>query len=959
LAQTQLRERDFLNLGEPEPYLNYGRKEYDPYPEVLTSRNQYDRLGNFLMRGFNVFQYDDVRPGLSQSDRSRFFFQWFNQMVITSDTYRGWDYSLTVGDVIRTKLSDLTLRNPRWDGVRMDLASSDNQATLMYSRGSKLTDTPRFSTFTEQSERSAVIHYGGHWQTSIGDILQLGFTYYNQHMADTYNSGGSFVKGDTPYAMLPPSSITVAIEDDSPEEIEDKAIVYGVDILVVGESRGEELRLSSSRDIPGYQYDRTLVQTPVGGRRISGGREVAGDDRAMYEFKLPTYVLPADGDYSQDPEVPLGLTLKSVRFQVEVEGDYSIGVRQKHLYFDQRVHDKNVDKEYLPGNRRYVNPFTGLSGDDAMLTAEEAEAAGEDVFRVWPVPPAPELIQDNSFLFYKWEQWDDPESIFYIVERSEGKGQGRKIVEFDYGIPTGQALYGADFELELAGFTLNGEFATNPRNYIFPVGRNAGERSSERSKAYFLTGKKSLGSVHVGAELFGLDPDYSGDYDSRRGGIAFFTDMVPPRYNTSKMQEFPLMEDNDDSDQFPDDYAEEEPSGENPDSGIFPGLDENGDLVPDSDQNFNGIPDWEEPVLFYDADPPEFIYGIDFNNNGVVDYRENDNLPDYPYRRGRKGWHVFTLKDDLGRLGKWLSLGGYRMKETVTGNEANALYARWEYYASSPILGQLRINDDIKLVQDEISDDVYIWRDYPKNAQVPHPLWEGRDLWSVNLNSQLFPPTPDPLMMRDSRVNTLFLESHYDRILDLNVINKIQWIRNSQADAISESPDDKIDDVVSTFTMVNKVDYTVRAGELRLRPMFKHLLYRRTSKERVNSWSGEQEWSEALEYRILTPILRVDYHLTPKSSVQLGFQGFPFWRYSYKDLIASDRVDDDGVALADTKSFKQWDLVFMMTNRSDYWGYNVANQIGYARTSKNFDDETQEARDERSSRVFFDIIIGY
>ena len=31
-AQTFLRNRDFLNLGHPEPYLNYGRKEYDPYP---------------------------------------------------------------------------------------------------------------------------------------------------------------------------------------------------------------------------------------------------------------------------------------------------------------------------------------------------------------------------------------------------------------------------------------------------------------------------------------------------------------------------------------------------------------------------------------------------------------------------------------------------------------------------------------------------------------------------------------------------------------------------------------------------------------------------------------------------------------------------------------------------------------------------------------------------------------
>ena len=82
------------------------------------------------------------------------------------------------------------------------------------------------------------------------------------------------------------------------------------------------------------------------------------------------------------------------------------------------------------------------------------------------------------------------------------------------------------------------------------------------------------------------------------------------------MQEMSVMTDNDDNDQWPDEMINELPSAEKSDSGIFPGLDENNDLIPDSDQNFNGIPDWTEPILFYDADPPDFIYGIDFNNNG-------------------------------------------------------------------------------------------------------------------------------------------------------------------------------------------------------------------------------------------------------------------------------------------------------------------------------------------------------
>ena len=48
-AQTHLRQRDFLNLGSTEGYLNYGRTEYEPYPELISARNRYDRLGNFDM----------------------------------------------------------------------------------------------------------------------------------------------------------------------------------------------------------------------------------------------------------------------------------------------------------------------------------------------------------------------------------------------------------------------------------------------------------------------------------------------------------------------------------------------------------------------------------------------------------------------------------------------------------------------------------------------------------------------------------------------------------------------------------------------------------------------------------------------------------------------------------------------------------------------------------------------
>ena len=68
-------------------------------------------------------------------------------------------------------------------------------------------------------------------------------------------------------------------------------------------------------------------------------------------------------------------------------------------------------------------------------------------------------------------------------------------------------------------------------------------------------------------------------------GIPFFTDRGT---KGPEMEEFFVMHDNDDNDQWPDDFLQERLDADKVDGGIFPGLDENMDLVPDSDQNLNG-----------------------------------------------------------------------------------------------------------------------------------------------------------------------------------------------------------------------------------------------------------------------------------------------------------------------------------------------------------------------------------
>ena len=945
-AQTFLRNRDFLNLGHPEPYLNYGRKEYDPYPSVINARNRYDRLGNYLSRGFNVFTWEFSRPGESIiNTRTSQYLGWFANLVMLNDSYKGWNYRVTLGEDIRAKFSDLTFSDPRFYGILLDGASSDNRFTLMLSQGGDLLSAAKFSTFKATRETSPVLIFGGHWETKLGNVLRMGATYFNQHMANTADENGSFLKGDTPYSMLPPSFIEVIVEDDSPDEIGRSATVYDVDVVIIGESQGQRVRLTSIEGDPEYDSSLKMID-PVGG--AEGGLTIAGGDQVVFRFQMPQFNLPDDVAYSADPdELVPGLTMKSVRFLADVEGDYRILVRQQHLFFNQRAHQKNVDKvaegddTYAPGGSRYVNPFTGLKADDAIKPLEDVLVENPDAFNQWPVVPEPGTTQAQPFLQYKWDLLD-PTRVGYTVLRSDGSDSGRKVVEFDYGIPTGQALYGLDWDLSLKGLKLKGELVANPQYFLFPVGSNAGKRFDKQALGYFLTAQKEVGPIEIGGEIFNLDPDYSGNYDSDRGGVAFFSDNC---FVCPQMQEMSVMTDNDDNDQWPDEMLNELPSAEKSDSGIFPGLDENNDLIPDSDQNFNGIPDWTEPILFYDADPPDFIYGIDFNNNGIVDYRENDALPDYPYPRDRQGVHLVATKKGLGRWGKWASVGYYTMQEPAGGGEAKAIYARYEHNFISPYLGKIRINEDIKQVQDSIRDDVYVWEDVGFTQRIPSPVphLKGPMIEAKDLNSQIFPPDVDPLNMRNSLVNTLFISSTFRQFSNLNVINSVQWIRNSQAEAEFDDGTQQEAGVLSTFTMVNRLDYTINAGNLSIRPMFKHLLLREHSSG-LEDATGD---GSIHSFSIYAPIIRTRFDLTAKSNLQLGFQGFPFWRHT-----SLDRVDEHN-------DFKEWTLVLMMSNRSDHYGYNLASQFGFIKTSREYDDATRASDSFDNARLFFDIVAGF
>jgi hypothetical protein len=97
-------------------------------------------------------------------------------------------------------------------------------------------------------------------------------------------------------------------------------------------------------------------------------------------------------------------------------------------------------------------------------------------------------------------------------------------------------------------------------------------------------------------------------------------------YGMGKYQ-YSLVEDNDDKDQYPENGQSRYP--------YYSWTSQLGDIdgtIPFKyDKDKNGLWDYEEDFLNYDADPPASKILFDKNNNGIPDELEDDAYPDYPY----------------------------------------------------------------------------------------------------------------------------------------------------------------------------------------------------------------------------------------------------------------------------------------------------------------------------------------
>ena len=891
IAAASTVEAQYLNR---ETYPHWKNEEYENYaafsyrdmrllrgPAGLRldeEQREYDPFGVTLLNGTSIFRMQEYRTlapfGGSIMAKDDLYRNLFQNLVVTRDSYRGWGSSMIVGRGVEIHFKPMLLSSPQMDGIRWDGDSRRNGFSLV---GSRVSDPLRDFDFSGREDFVTYL-FGFHWKTQIGSVLRFSASYANTHITDTLNERGrgSFRKGVFPINLEAPREVYLAVSDDSPED-GGGGRIHEVAMYVDG---------ARSADVPQIRKVADVIAT---------GKELGVVSQTMNPAHLP---------HARRRQSWLPGT---------VGFDALALIPGQNLYDDGLVADSDGVLE--------------ADNFDVIIYRFEIPPGAEDVsFRLlvsgdYAIDTGAPVGRKRSTTI--WEDWRN-------AARARGKGDpDPQWVEVEYGFPTGLELYGAEANLRLFGFEIDGDYNVSSHHLAFPADR--GRRAERGAEAYSVAGRRAFAPFSLGWEFFRVPPDY-------RTSFNYWDDFV------NDNREFELVADNDDADPWPDSWEHEDPlhlrfrdstnlpamdllenlypaTSRALGFGVYPGLDENDDGVPDTNVNGNIVPDHEEPFLMYFVESGGFVYGDDMNNNGVVDARENDNKPDYAYERDSEGRHLFIETEVVSGLR--VTLGGHEI-EQIAGRERNrSLYAKAGYVRRLGRNLRLDLRHRTKRVQDGIPDPTYFYELSAEAAATSKGPAQKESNYLLRLR-------PDPLDFRNSLANLSYARVDYTPIAGLNLGSTWRYELNHRfADAFDDGFSQGAGNDWS-LAVVKRGDYRWRLAEkVYVTPMLKWS-YRRVD----SSVSGDTLVDET----ILAPIVRADFHPTERTTLRAGLQGFPFIQHRFRSGVTPER------------DFDAWHYIVSLQNKSDYTGYQVSMNLGFR---KSFTDFTSEGTGRLESTEFF------
>ena len=554
---------------------------------------------------------------------------------------------------------------------------------------------------------------------------------------------------------------------------------------------------------------------------------------------------------------------KKIRFEPVIEGGF---VQQGFISADGI---EEIRLRYDFDTPNFVNRASGSKEEIAKV---EFRLVLANDYQVW-------MTSDRQV--DAGDQW-----VLLLVAQAEGNikdNTNLRVVSFEYGLPTATQIWGMTLELrEVMGFNFYGEYDLSYAYTKYPnvISEDhstwsglAGDRAAE---AWTINLSRNSYPWFTFAEAYHMDPDYTTRTFTTAG--SGFID-----YEDERLHVVELVEDNDDQDRFPDTIRQDWRAG---DRAVFPGWDENNDFISDYNQNdnrslTNSTPDYEEAFLRYNIDRPEFLFGIDMNNNIWIDRFENDEEPDYPYRKDHRGFNVYGgvhLIPDVT-----LMAGVLREGLVSSDQQNNATYLLFTLDRNTPRWGRFRFFEMLKSAKDDIPNDLLQW------------------LPNANIRSGESTKLEDPLIAPDTWVNSLWLGHDYQtRGLTTKNFLKYEFYRQrkdrDQRELLGLRKQDYF------FGLINKVSYRFNLGPVWVEPRWKSEFRKQTFD--LTSRDEREELAEFSGFLLGAPLLN-------HTNFQSGLE------YTYFNDLKRDSNDFNGIAWA-----------VQITNVSAFQGYSITTHLG-------------------------------
>jgi hypothetical protein len=943
---------DFYEMEDR--YENYSFRDFEAY-NILEERRQrwsYNEFGDRISKmqtTFNIwserYMGDDTMYAWPTNN-------FVNGMAhgkldgvwVAQEATDDWAFSINAARAMRKQYTPLTFNMPNLQAVTLDVQSNNTEISLITSAmTSQLDMWP--GNYDNQPELhhlvndGGVLLRGGNIRRKFG-ALTLGATYVNQYVVQGNREGGDDWFGTVSNYSPTPIYVLIRFLDDSPSDNEGGPVIYDATLQVDGRDRPDL--------VPIIYTDDTLLD------------------------KTTTMTTPRYTSYLQ----PLVTAVKANVLIDHMNTDFDIGVIPKfldYINYDQAIHgydasgiadnmNLNDVRDYFQQVEMGSEPLR-ISGTNVAVFMWDLASVTSSVERVRAVVRvANDYLIQSSFLYtekeadghdtggdllawYKSMYWRN-------VAQAEGNVKDESnvnTVKIDFGYQVASMNYGVNAQFNYLGFKLSGEFVTNENHFMYSDGlpgtgnptynihgleSRKGHRYMERDNAYYVIAQKDWDMIGFSAEVFKMGKFY-------RPYLDFYTDPqnerlgraqgeIAPRNKTLRM---PLIEDNDDNDQYADtDYMKRITgyniwSYEDPD-GVFPGNDEDNDGLPDNNRNNNEVPDYYEEFLMFDAVPDEFVFGDDLNNNTIPDFRENDFKFDTPYDLDRQGYHYtarVSPQEDIS-----LVVGSMRQdgvgRDWRTYNDYFKAILNYDIQSVGTISAEYRY----ERIHDNI-EDPYVRVDISQGTW----LELGTTSSKKRFERQIF---ADILEYRNSKVNRLFIESKIRPLNSITIENLVKFESNGQLEGTMYDGVYQPEDVLRTYSMINKLVYTKSWGNLSFSPGVNLRFYK---KSRDNS-------VQPLEHYLITiPLVMFKYHISPITNIQLGFQGVPGFEYSDRDYVSS------------SNDYKRRTYLLQIENQSVYFGYDIWTGLGFKMDWVKFDTGSRSFEDYKTSSTFINVGLGW